>query len=276
MALYRGMDRATLDAAYNNSAAVKNSGEILAGRRARSEQMRAIQPGQLDLRYGPAERNRIDYFEAGAGAPLAVLFHGGYWQMRAKEDFSCLAAGLLANGINVALAGYTLAPGKRLDGIVAEVDAVLDFLHGKFPAHKLAVTGWSAGGHLAAMALAHPAVGGGVAISGIYDLEPIRLSYINEKLRLDEAEARRNSPIHREGVKKPLFVAYGTAELPELQRQSREYAAARSRAGLPGRLVPLEGHDHFTILDELASPEGALAQLLCELSGNPAGKRIGL
>src|SRR3979490_1356278 len=118
--LYRGMDQAALDAGYNNSAAVANSAQIVARWQKRSDALRADFPASLDLRYGSAERNRIDYFEAKRGAPLLVFIHGGYWQMRAKENFAFVAAGPLAHGINVALVGYTPAPPTNLDGIVAE------------------------------------------------------------------------------------------------------------------------------------------------------------
>jgi acetyl esterase/lipase len=245
VSLYRGMDRAALDAGYNNTAAVANSAQIVAEWQARSNRLR---PSARELVYGKRERNRIDLFEAGKDAPLLVFIHGGYWQMRARDNFYFLAAGPLAHGISVAFIGYTLAPDLRLEGIVAEVRTALDFLD-----RDLLLSGWSAGGHLTAMALPHARVKAGLAISGIYDLEPIRLCYLNDKLRLDEGEARRNSPLLRlaEGGK-PLLTAYGEAELPELQRQSRVFAEARAKAGLPGRGVPLAGHNHFSILEELA------------------------
>jgi acetyl esterase/lipase len=253
--LYRGMDRAALDAAYNNGAAVRNSAQIVADWQARSDRLRTRHAATMDLRYGPAERNRIDLFPAGpAAAPLLVFIHGGYWQMRAKEVFAFVAAGPLAHGISVALAGYTLAPQIRLDGIVAEIRSCLDYLS-KEHSH-IVLSGWSAGGHLTAMCMSHPAVKAGLAISGIYDLEPMRLSYINDKLRLDEAEQKRNSPIFLSNRKK-LTVAYGGAELPELQRQSEDYARAAK-----AKILPLAGHDHFTILEELASPDGALTREL--------------
>ncbi len=271
--LYRGMDRVALDAAYNNSAAVADSARLLADFQARSASLRAAQSRYLDLRYGPAERNRIDYFAADARGPVLVFIHGGYWQMRAKETFNFLASGPLAHGIHVAFVGYTLAPDIRLGGIVAEVRAAIAWLaervagFGGDPA-RICVAGWSAGGHLTAMTLNEPAVKGGLAISGIYDLEPVRLCYINDKLRLEADEALRLSPLrHVPQCSVPLILACGGDELPELQRQSGEYAAAWARAGLPGRLVRLAGHNHFTILEELARPDGTLTALLCELVG---------
>ena len=262
MTLYRGMDRAALDAAYNNAAAVKDSAQIVAGWEARSAKLRAAHPEGMDLRYGPEERNRIDYFPARRDGPVLMFIHGGYWQHRAKEVFSFIAEGPLAWGINVALVGYTLAPQKRLDGIVAEIHASLSWLQESISmlggdAGKLYVSGWSAGGHLTAMAISHAAVKGGLAISGIYDLEPMRLSYINDKLRLDEAEAKRNSP---GATSKPLTIAYGAAELPELCRQSEDYAKR-----LGSKAVGITDCDHFSVLEQLASPHGALTALARKL-----------
>ena len=199
MTVYLGMDQAALDAAYNNSAAVADSQRIMADWQERSDAFAAARSQHLDIRYGEAERSRLDLFVVTPGAPLLVFIHGGYWQMRAKESFRFLAQGPLAHGINVALVGYTLAPEARLDRIVAEVRASVTWLAANAKDHgasgdRLYVSGWSAGGHLTAMTLSLPCVQGGLAISGIFDLEPIRLSYLNAKLGLDEAEARRNSP----------------------------------------------------------------------------------
>jgi hypothetical protein len=117
------------------------------------------------------------------------------------------------------------------------------------------------------MTLDAPFIKGGLAISGIYDLEPMRLCYINDKLRLDPDEADRLSPLHHLPARSaPLVVAFGGDELPELRRQSEAFAAARARVGLPGRLARIPGHNHFTILDELANPDGALTALVRELA----------
>jgi hypothetical protein len=108
------------------------------------------------------------------------------------------------------------------------------------------------------MAMDHPAVKGGLAISGIFDLEPMRLSYINDKLRLDEDESHRNSPGLTD---KPLSIAYGADELPELCRQSEDYAKL-----LKGKAVAIPRCNHFTVLEELSSPHGALTALARKLT----------
>ncbi len=268
-AVYRGMDQVTLDAAYNNSLAVSNSSALMQDFDERSTRWRAAHGERLDLRYGPAPRNRIDYFAAQQPGPLLVFIHGGYWQMRAKENFSCLAAGPLAHGIHVAMVGYTLAPDLSLTGIVQEVRASIAWLKAHaagFGAdtQRMIVSGWSAGGHLTALCLDEPGVIGGVAVSGIYDLAPVRLSYLNAKLGLSAAEETALSPVHQPLSPRPMALLYGGAELPELQRQSELFAAARR--GLPGSLRALAGHNHFTILNELAATDGAITEAVCTLA----------
>jgi acetyl esterase/lipase len=270
------MDRAALDAAYNNTAAVGQAARdrYVAGWTARSDAVRSARAGRIDLRYGDGARQRLDVFACGRpGAPTLVYIHGGYWQTNDKEPYAFLAEALLPAGVNLALVEYTLAPAARLDQIVAEVRAAVAWVidHAKElggdPA-RVFVSGHSAGGHLTAMAMADARVAGGLAISGLYDLEPIRLNYLNDKLRLDPAEAQRNSPLlHLPSRAAPLVVTVGLGELPELIRQSEEYAAAWQRQGLPGRYLPVATHDHFSILEELASPDGALLAALKTLAG---------
>jgi acetyl esterase/lipase len=272
--LYRGMDRAQLDAAYNNSAAVPERDAIVADWAARSTKVRREYAGHLDLAYGDTPRERLDLFlAADPKAPTLAFIHGGYWQMNDKENFAFFAEGLLPLGINLAVIEYTLAPVARLDRIVSEVRRSVRWLaehlgdYGADPS-RLCVAGHSAGGHLTAMTMPLSEVRGGIAISGIYDLEPIRLNYLNEKLGLDVAEAERNSPVrHLPTTAGALVVAYGTRELPELCRQSIEYARALTGRSLPGRLLAVDGADHFTILDALSRPEGVLTQALLAMLG---------
>ena len=265
--LFRGMDRAALDAAYNNTAAVgiPKRDQYVGGWSARSDALRKTQEAKVDLRYGSGPRQRLDVFPCGqAGAPTLAYIHGGYWQMNDKEPYAFLGEALLPAGFNLALIEYTLAPEARLDRIVAEVRAAVAWVIEHAAEHggdsgRVFVAGHSAGGHLTAAAMSEPRLAGGIAISGIYDLEPIRLNYLNDKLRLDEEEATRNSPIlHLPSRAAPLVVTVGLGELPELIRQSEEYWAAWQRKGLPGQYLPLPGHDHFSILEELARPSGRL------------------
>jgi arylformamidase len=265
------MSREELDLGLNNGVAVPGSADIVAGWDRRSAEMRARYGDHIDLRYGPRERNRIDFLKAAEGGPTLVFIHGGYWQTRAKETFSLFAGGPMAHGINVALIGYTLAPDATLDEIVGEIHGGLDFLAAQLPAlggdpDRIVVSGWSAGGHLTSMALSHPQVRAGMAISGIYDLEPIRHSYLNVKLGLDEAMSRRNSPMMQAGgAVKPLSLVVGSAELPLLRRQTADFARHRAKYGLPVTYEEITDANHFSIMDEMMSPAGRITILIRQL-----------
>lgn len=264
-AVYRGMDRAALDAAYNNSKAVPDSQDRLDRWNQSSAIARAAENAQLDIVYGQQPKARLDYFSAkGNKCPLLIFIHGGYWQRNTKETFAFLSQGPCANGINVAIVGYTLAPEARLAQIVDEIWQALAFLTERadtlgFDREAIVISGWSAGGHLAALAARHEAVGASLAISGIFDLEPIALSYLNEKLQLNDAEIAQLSPLHTLSPDmSPLHLAVGGSELSELQRQSAVYADAAQAQDCPVSLTVLSGHNHYSILDELADPDGRL------------------
>ncbi|RQR87510.1 MULTISPECIES: alpha/beta hydrolase [unclassified Burkholderia] len=266
--LYRGMDRAALDAAYLNTKAIPDFPAVLASCQARSAALYAATPAQRDLRYGSRPARRFDWLRCGLpGAPLFVFIHGGYWQHCAKEDFAYAAAGPLARGFDVVLAEYTLAPDASMTDIVGEIGALLDHLAadpdrigtGGRPIH---LSGHSAGGHLTAVYRAHPAVVSALAISPLVDLEPISLCVLGEKLRLTAHEIAAYSPLRHVGPGAPTVVAVGAAELPELVRHAHEYADACETAGEPVARAWLPGMQHFTVLDDLARPDSAMLAAL--------------
>jgi hypothetical protein len=267
------LSKAERDAAYNNSAAVAGSAEIVAGWDKASEAWRNAHPGHLRLPYGPKERNNWDLFPASdASKPCLVHIHGGYWQTRSKETFACLAEGVAAHGWSFALPGYTLAPAATLTEIAAEIRTALDWFERHRREHgiggPLVLSGWSAGSHLAAVALGHPAIQAGLGISGIYEIGPLRDTYLNEKLKLSDAEIAALSPIRLPPVKKPLTIAYGTAELRALIENSRDFHANRAAAHMAGDLLPVPDANHFTILEELRRPDGMLSRAALHLAGS--------
>lgn len=280
--LYRGMDRAALDAAYNNSAAVKDSAAWTEEWRSRSAQARRGHGVRLDIPYADGERTRFDYFPAGsARAPLFVFIHGGYWVRNSRDMFSFLTAGPNARGIDFVSIGYTLAPQARLAQIEGEIRQSLTHLAAHadelgFDRARIFVGGWSAGGHLAAITCDHPAVRGALPISGIFDLEPVALNYLNEPLQLTAEDIATLSPQRRlrAGLAPQRLMAGGN-ELAELQRQSRDYAAAAQAQQLDVSARILPGHHHFSILDELAKPDGEITNELAKLIAETSGARHG-
>lgn len=271
---WRGMTRAELDRAYDNRGAVADSGACLEGWESRSARFRQERGGALDVGYGPRDRNRIDVFRCGAErAPLLVFIHGGYWQRGSKEAFACLVEGPLALGMDVAMPGYTLGPEATVGEMILEIRAAIGFLRSNGPSlgvaqGRLVVSGWSAGGHLAVMAGGEPGVDAVMAISGIFDLEPCRLGALNDKLLLDSAQVDAVSPARvAQACNGPLVLAYGMDELPELRRQSEDFAPVMRQRGATVRLLPLAGRNHFSIMEELMAPDGALAREALQLAG---------
>ena len=272
---WASLDAAERDAAYNNNAAVANSPKWIERRNSDSAAYRSAHANALDVAYGASERTAFDlYPAANPRAPCLVFIHGGYWQRNSRELFACFAEGPALAGWSVAIPGYTLAPQINMRGIVAEIGQALDWLAEHGARHGVAgpliIAGWSAGAQLAALHLAHSCVLGGLAISGIYDLAPLRATNLNQALNLSDDEIAEFSPMRRSVIQKPLIISYGSAELPALVHDARRLYDLRSRAGAPGRLLPFAGADHFSILSELQKPHGALVRAVIELSEHTA------
>lgn len=179
--IFRGMTRAELDVAYNNVKAEPDFAGLMARYHETSRALYRKFQVERDISYGPGPRQRFDWVSCGRpAAPTFVFIHGGYWQNYAKEDLAFVAQGPLAHGFNVALAEYTLAPEATMTRIVAEIRSLLDHLAASanaagFGGRPVCLCGHSAGGQLAALHRSHPAVDVTVAISGLFDLEPIAL-----------------------------------------------------------------------------------------------------
>jgi hypothetical protein len=152
---------------------------------------------------------------------------------------------------------------------VGEIRSALDWLAAQGSTHGITgpviLSGWSAGGHLVAMALDHPLVKAGYAVSGIYELGPIRDTYLNEKLKLTDEEIATLSPLRLPGVNKRLLITYGTAELPALVHNSRHYHAYRAGSHLAGGLFPIPHANHYTGVEQIQSPDSLPTKTLLRL-----------
>jgi acetyl esterase/lipase len=270
-ATWASLAQAERDAAYDNNGAVADSPALIEKRNKGSAAYRKAHPAGLDIPYGPKERNRWDLYPAkNPDAPCLVFIHGGYWQRNTREDFAMFMAGVQAHGWSAALPGYSLAPEVKLGDIVAEIHAALDWLKAEGPKHGIAgpviLSGWSAGGHLTAMALDHQLVVAGFAMSGVYDLEALRDTKLNAPLQLTDDEIAALSPLRLSVVNKPMTIAYGTAELPTLVNDARNLHAMRAAAHAPGVLLPVAHANHFNILEQLAEPDGELTCAALDLA----------
>jgi arylformamidase len=267
-AIYRHHDRASLEREYDNRAKV--SAAALQRYRERwsagSQEARETRQVRLDVAYGPSPLETLDIFgdPSASPRPVHVYIHGGYWHFGDKTDCAYVALALDQDAATTVVLNYGLAPQVPLDGQVSHCRAALRWVWNNIDdlggdRSRLYLTGHSAGAHLAAMMLATdwrtvdatmPAqiVRGASLLSGIYDLEPVRLVSVNDQLRLSEDDARRLSPIHLPCQGDPaLLVAVGELEGDEYIRQSRTLADAWRGAhpGIEFSIVP-KG-DHFSI-----------------------------
>ncbi|TDH60449.1 alpha/beta hydrolase [Dankookia rubra] len=257
-----------LQAEYDNRARVPGNPAIIAGWQRDAAAFRAAwAEADLDIPYGPGERETLDLFRPGPGQvwPVALFLHGGYWQALDRSFFSHLARGMLAEGVAVAVPSYDLCPQVTLATIVGQMRAAAALLHRR-SGRRLLATGHSAGGHLTAMLMATdwraldprlPAhlVAAGLPISGVFELEPLLPTTIGAGLRLAPEDARALSPRHLASPGLPLHAVVGGAESGEFLRQTRDFAAAW---GGTAEVVP--GANHFTILAPLAEPGSPLAR----------------
>ncbi|KUJ68023.1 hypothetical protein ACZ90_22490 [Streptomyces albus subsp. albus] len=289
-AVYGPYDQEELDRQYSPSSCVTDISLFLDEYTRRSEETRKALPARTGLPYGTQPCETLDFFPATApDAPLLVFVHGGYWRELSKDDSSFPARGLVPSGVAFAALDYGLAPAYRLEEIVDQVRRGLDWLlrHAAelgVDGRRVHLSGSSAGAHLVLMSLLgdwlpggrHPAAAfaGATLLSGVYDLEPLRLTYVNEPLGLDAAAARRLSPIRRLPDRlPPLIVARGGAETDEFRRQHDELieAAAPLAPGVRGLVI--EHRNHFDITYDLGDPHTVLgAAVLAQISagGRPA------
>ncbi|RDI94907.1 alpha/beta hydrolase [Meiothermus sp. QL-1] len=232
---------------------------------------RAALPHHPSLAYGPGPKETLDLFPAPQSRYLLVFIHGGYWRAFDKDDFSWLAPPLVEAGVSLAVLNYDLCPAVSIGQIVEECRRAVAWLYRAAPRYGLSglpilLSGHSAGGHLTAELFATPwaeygvpeaAFAGGIAISGLFDLEPLLQVSFNTDLRLTRESARALSPIHkRPTLRVPLVLGVGELESSEFQRQSRLLQQAWPEV-CPGVWRVPNAH-HFNVLEALADPRSEL------------------
>jgi len=210
---------------------------------------------RLDIPYGAHGREVFDLFVSpNPWRGTIAYFHAGYWQARDKAQFRFLAAPFMAAGVDFALVNYPLCPEVSLRQLIrstrASIPEILNTVRkiGR-GGEKIIAAGHSAGGHIAVeLALAGARLSGVIAISGVYELAPLLATSLNDKLRLDAAEARAMSPLHHvAGALPPALFLVGGLETPEFRAQSAAMNLAWGSAG-PSSYLEIAGADHFSVL----------------------------
>jgi arylformamidase len=276
--VYRDYDQEALDAQYNNRKRFPDYIDRFKAWTEWSAATRGKLKSHLDVAFGDGAKEKLDIVPApGRGAPVYVFVHGGYWYSLDKSDFSYVAAGMVPHGVMTVVNNYALAPAVDMDAIVRQNRAAMAWLYrhaadyGGDP-NRIYACGHSAGGHLVCMMLATdwPAfspglpkevVKGACAVSGLFDLEPIRRSYLNETLCMTPEMAARNSPLRQTyPTQAPLLLVLGADESEEYHRQTDIMAAFWRAHDGPTEVIVPENLDHFSIVDSLLDPNADLVQ----------------
>ncbi len=286
VAVFRHYDRAALDREYDN--AVKIPADVLKAHRARwaeqSERARRTVPCVLDLAYDASSGEKLDIFRGSqAGlAPVQIYIHGGYWISNDKKDCSYVALGFVGAGFVNVVINYGLIPNVTMAEQVRQCRAALRWVRDNIRQYggdpeQLYVTGHSAGGHLAVSLLTDPelakaSIKGIASLSGLYDLEPVRLSFVNHKLGLTERDVAECSPVRLRphDVSPHLLLTIGANEGDEYIRQMSEFAAAW-RPLMPHLVAKvLPDKDHFSMRAALDDAGSDICRLIWNTMG--AGK----
>lgn len=285
--VYRDYTQEELDRQYEHRHIVPNMDEFTARNRAESERVHAaLKP--REAAYGPDPRQKLDIYAAGEGAPIVVYIHGGRWQMNSKETSCHMAECFTRAGIAFVMPNFRQAPDHDMDTIIADARAAVVWAWQNAASFggdrdRLYIAGASSGGHMAGMlvttdwtkhGLPADVVKGGLLCSGMHDLEPVRLTFRNEAIKLDAESAARNSPIHNirhPGC--PLVIAVGALESDEFKRQSRDFAAAWRKAGNACTFIERDGKHHYSLGEDLADPNSPVLRPFLDLIGATASAR---
>ncbi len=265
------------DDAYANSAYIPGADEIAAAWPRDAAAYRHSANGEYDIPYGTGPRERYDLFlPDGEPQGLFVFIHGGYWMAFNKSSWSHLAAGAVGRGWAAMLPSYELCPHARIREITVQTGAAIAHAAARLSG-PIAVSGHSAGGHLAARMICDGTpldqsvvkrIAHVLGISGIYDLRPLMRTAMNQTLRLTETEAQHESPaLLKPETGERMTVWVGAEERPEFRRQSALLAEAWRRHGVEVRHVEAPGRHHFNVITPLADPDSDLTRTA--LGGSP-------
>jgi arylformamidase len=267
------------EAEYNNRARVPEHLSLIAGWARDAKAWRELKRDACrTISYGPGARHIIELFPSRNEGAMVVFIHGGYWQALDGSFFSHLAAGLNAHGISVAIPSYDLCPQVSIDDIIVQMRHAARELARL--GRRLVVSGHSAGGHLAACLLAtdwrsvdaalpQDLVQAAYTISGLFDLGPLVKTSVNNALGLDQASARRASPLFWPAPSRgSLDAVVGGDESAEYFRQSRTIVDGWGE-GIATRFAEVPGANHFTAIAPLADPDSPMTLRLRELAIAP-------
>jgi arylformamidase len=278
------MDQKELDDAYNQSVYAPNQEQVAKRRRLASEAaIKRLAPAQR-VSYGPTEIEKLDIYKTSrADAPIMVFTHGGAWRNGSAKDFAFPAEVFINAGAHYVVLDFAAIQdvGGNLMVMAEQVRRAVAWVYKNAESfggdrNRLSVAGHSSGAHLTGVILVTdwpgdfdlPAdmIKGGLCVSGMYDLKPVRLSARSNYVKFDDlTEEALSSQRHLKHLNCLVTVAYGTQETPEFQRQGRDFAAAVKATGKPVQLIVGEGFNHFEMQETFGNPYGLAGRAALEL-----------
>ena len=273
--VFMDYDQVELDAAYDQTYYEPLIGQIAERLASNSEATRARIGMPRRVAYGPTEIEKLDIYRSNRSkAPIFVFIHGGNWLVGAAKDYGYAAEMFINVGAHyVALDFIAIKDaGGDLGVMAAQVRRGIAWVHrnaanfGGDP-DRIYIGGHSSGGHLCGVALVTDwqrefglpgnIVKGGLCMSGMYEMAPVRLSWRRTYVNFNDAmEDAMSSQRHIERIVAPIVVTYGTFETPDFQRQSRDFAAAVRAAGKPVQLIETPNYAHLEMVESLGNPYG--------------------
>ena len=284
--VYRTYDQKSLDAAYNNRGRFPDTGDCKQAQSDASDVAKAEYECKLDIRFGDGETDLLDvYFGQGTGPrPIHVFFHGGYWKSNTKNDFGFVAKPFVPYGVTTVVVEYPLIPTVRMGGLIDRCRASMEWVWNNADSFggdqgNITVSGHSAGGHITQMMMQTdwPSYGDGMpkdlikagcSISGVSDLEPVRLSFQNDDLQFPADEAKEFSTLFIDPTHKgPLLAVVGGMEGGEFIRQTTDLADAWSSKGMDVECWEMDGKHHFTTINQYLDADSELSKKVRGMAG---------
>ena len=273
--MWEGMNKEELEQQYSPSSCVNNFDELIEQYTVRSKVSEKSSKVQKDIRYGEQDDELLDLFVTNrSGAPLLVFIHGGYWQALSKNESTFAGSELAEAGVSYAAIDYTIAPKGKIAHMIDQcVKAVLwlkdNAANGGYSSDDIYLAGSSAGAHLATMTtlklkeIIQPCVKGLILLSGVYDVQPLVNTYVNDPLGLTMEEARMLSPLNYDlKDMPPALIYYGENETDEFKRQSQSFAKDIREAGSLADCKEISGYNHFDIVHQLPTFWNSLQKVI--------------
>ena len=284
-AVFRDYDQKALDLEYDNRGRFPDTADCKAAQVEGSDEAKNTFNCRLDIRFGPDKTDLLDIYlaEGDTPNPIHVFFHGGYWKSNTKNDFGFVAKPFVPHGITTVVVEYPLIPAVRMNKLIDRCRAAMNWVWQNADSFggnrdKITISGHSAGGHITAMMLQTDwptysnelpknLIKAGCSISGVSDLEPVRLSFQNDELQFDKNEAAAFSTLYMQPRHPgPLLGVAGGIEGPEFIRQTTELMDAWGQKGMDTKCWIMEGKHHFTTINQYLAAESDLSRKVRDLT----------